>query len=664
MKRIVFFLFCFSTILNAVSQSDKKNIRELQGIEVVANQTFVKEEAGMKRTKVDSITLLEKINVNLSDLLSENTPVFIKNHGRGALSTASFRGTSASHTQVTWNGMNINSPMTGMVDFSQIPVYIIDDMDLKHGTSSISDNSGGLGGSINIKNTVDWDNCFSLKYIQGVGSYLTFNEFLQLGYGNKKIQGKTRIYHNYSKNNYTFINRSIINQDPETGNFYNPLDTNDQAQYKYCGLLQEIYYRPKEDHILSLKYWGQHSDRSVPRITSYEGPDNANINKQFDTDHKAVIDWTHYAKKTKWTAQSGYTYNTLDYTMKNTVPGVGLIPAVYSQSVQHALLNKATCNYNITEKWSFETQLSGNYYHVTSKDSVQKTGYTKERLEFSAFVAIRKNFWNRLNINLMLRQDFIDNQFVPFVPFFGFDVKLLKNQTFLLKGNIARNYHQPTLNDLYWQPGGNENLKPEEGYSGEVGLEYQLTCKHLKINTELTVYHSDINNWIIWIPSFKGYWEPQNINRVLSQGIEFSLGINGNIGKVTYKFSGTYAYTSSVNYGDKTVWGDESYGKQLVYVPLHSGNAMVNISYYGFFITYQNNSYSERFTTSSNDISQRDWLYPYFMNDLYFGKNFKIKKVELTAELKIYNLFNETYHSILYRPMPKRNFLLQLMVRF
>ncbi len=277
---------------------------------------------------------------------------------------------------------------------------------------------------------------------------------------------------------------------------------------------------------------------------------------------------------------------------------------------------------------------------------------------------MRKNVANRLNINVMLRQDWIDGSFVPFIPFLGADYRLSQKHDLVIKVNIARNYHQPSLNDLYWQPGGNPNLLPEEGLSFEAGIEYQKQVAGHFLKTELTAYRSDIDNWIIWIPSYKGYWEPRNIKRVLSQGVEFNLSLKGKICNINYRFAGNYAYTSSVNYGDPLVWGDESYGKQLVYVPLHSGNVLVNLAYKGFYITWQHNSYSERFTTSSNDVTRRDWLYPYFMNDLIIGKELKLEKIRLSAELKIYNLFDETYHSVLYRPMPGRNYMLLLMVNF
>ena len=51
------------------------------------------------------------------------------------------------------------------------------------------------------------------------------------------------------------------------------------------------------------------------------------------------------------------------------------------------------------------------------------------------------------------------------------------------------------------------------------------------------------------------------------------------------------------------------------------------------------------------------------MNDLMMGKAFTAGKVAFNAEFKIYNLFNETYHSVLYRPMPGRNYMLILMLK-
>ncbi len=661
-KRFIVGVLCMLFFPFVRGQGIVDSVFQIGTIKITAERIFDKEAAGMKETKVDSLVIFEKVNQSLSELLSENTPVFIKSHGRGALATASFRGTSASHTQVTWNGMNMNSPMAGMVDFSLIPVYIIDNLNLKHGTASVADQSGGLGGSINISNQVTWNKKKSVKYLQGIGSYQTFDEFLQIGGGNEMLQLKTRLYHNYSKNNYTFVNRGIGNIDPETGKIINPLNTNENADFSKYGILQEVYYRPDYHHIFSARYWGQRADRTIPQATSYEGPDHSNRNNQVDNDHKVVADWKYFTDRSNITVRSGYSGKNIDYRLTNLVPGLGLISAIYSESKQQSLLNSAAYDHDFNDKLSIEGIVSANFHDVSSNESVEKTGYQKQRTELSGFLAVRRDFADRLNVNLMFRQDWVDGSFIPVIPFMGFDFRVFKDRDILLKGNIARNYHLPALNDLYWQPGGNPDLLPEEGISGELGLEFRETIGNHLLHSELTVYRSDINNWIIWLPSYKGYWEPRNIKRVLSQGLEYHLSLKGRVGKIKYRVSGTYAYTNSRNYGDPLNWGDESYGKQLVYIPLHSGNVLVSASYKGFYVTFQHNSYSERFTTSSNDITRRDWLYPYYMNDLILGKELHMKKARFSFEFKIYNLFNETYHSVLYRPMPNRNYMLLIMI--
>jgi len=621
-------------------------------------------QAGSKETQVDTLVLQQKSHVSLSELLSENTSIFIKSHGRGALATASFRGTSPSHTQVTWNGININSPMAGMVDFSLIPVYLIDELTLKHGPASIVDHSGGLGGSVNINNKPDWDTTFRVKYLQGIGSYNTFDEFLQLGLGNKALQSKTRVYHNYSKNDYTFINWGIGHIDPINGSVSNPLDTNKNAEYQRYGLLQELYYRHKSGQLISVKYWGQLAERAIPRATSYEGPDNTNINNQSDIDHKVVADWRKINQHSELYFKSAFAHKDLLYVQQNRISGLGTIPAVYSTSKQNSYLNGLSYTNNQWQNLKLQGNLDFNYYRVNSRDSVQHTGFKQDRTEVSTCISSQKKIKELLSLNLMLRQDLINNKLVPLIPYAGFSLALTTKQSLIVKGNIARNFHQPTLSDLYWQPGGNPELLPEQGLSSEIGLATFFKIKKQTIQTEITAYRSDIKNWIIWLPSFKGYWEPFNIQRVLSRGLETNLNTKGRLGRFNYHFAASYAYTSSLNYGDQQTRGRNSYKKQLVYIPLHSANVFAGLEYKGYAISWQHNSYSERYTTSSNEISRRDWLYPYFMNDLSLGKTVKLSNIQLSTSFKIYNVFNETYHSILYRPMPKRNYMFLIIINY
>ena len=124
-------------------------------------------EIGVQKTKFDSLALKENIALSMADILTFNSSVFVKSYGRATLSTVAFRGTSPSHTQVTWNGMRINNPMLGMTDFSTIPSYFIDNASLLHGTSSVNETGGGLGGLVKLGTTPTVAEGFNAQYVQG-----------------------------------------------------------------------------------------------------------------------------------------------------------------------------------------------------------------------------------------------------------------------------------------------------------------------------------------------------------------------------------------------------------------------------------------------------------------------------------------------------------------
>ena len=639
------------------AQGIQDSILEIQSVNVFAKSNlFELEKAGLNTSEVDTFVLQSKNGLSLSRLLSENTPIFIKSNGRGALSTASFRGTAASHTQVNWNGININSPMLGSVDFSQIPVYLIDNITLKHGSSSISEQSGGLGGTINILNHSQWDNGFRLKYQQGLGSFHTDDEFLSLTWGNKQLQSKSKIYHNYSKNDYTFINYSNPEIDYSTGEVIHPLDTNHNADYGLYGLMQELYLRNNSQDIFSVKYWGQHSERSIPQVASYQGPENNNLNRQTTDDHKLVADWKHYWDKSNIKINSGYAYKKMNYTQQYLVSGVGIYNAVYSNSKENSWYNKAQYQWDINSRSQMQISVDANYFKVSSNDTVSHIGYTQQRAEYALFLAFQKQFFERLNTNLMCRQDLIKGESIPLVPLLGFDYKILKNRDLILKGSLARNHHLPSLNDLYWQPGGNPDLLPEDGVSTELGLQFKQTINQHLFSSSLDFYYSNIDNWILWIPNVKGYSEPMNVQKVISKGVETNIKMEGNWGLWHYRTLASYAYTKSTNLDEDPQW-ENVYGKQLVYIPLHSANLMFNISYHEWGLTWQHNSYSKTFTTTSNDLSIYNTLPAYFMNDLTLSKRCEIGKYHINGELRIYNLFNENYRSSIYYPMPGRHFM-------
>src|ERR1035437_4007269 len=219
------------------------------------------------------------------------------------------------------------------------------------------------------------------------------------------------------------------------------------------------------------------------------------------------------------------------------------------------------------------------------------------RQENSLFIQLSKDFGKKIAANLLGRQNMIDGHATPFIPSIGIKYHPFTKPEFFLKANFAKNYHEPTLNDLYYIPGGNPALKSEEGITADLVTRYSGIIGRSTFHFALNGYLSQIKNWIIWLPSAQGYWQPSNMKRVDASGFEFNGGLNGSILNFNYQINSSYGYTRSINKDAPGIWADESYGKQLPYIPVHSANLVANISRNGFHLTWMWNYYSKRYTT-------------------------------------------------------------------
>ena len=238
MKRFIFILCLFAPALLSAQESLYKDWAT-KGIVIpevpIYGQRPMK-EIGTQQTKFDSVVLKENISLSMADVLTFNSSIFVKSYGRATLSTVAFRGTSPSHTQVSWNGMKINNPMLGMTDFSMIPSYFIDDASLLHGTSSVNETGGGLGGTVKLSTKPAESKGFGLQYIQGIGSFKTFDEFLRLTYGNDHWQTSTRAVFSSSPNDYKYRNHdkkeNVYDEFMNIIDQYYPVERNRSGAYK------------------------------------------------------------------------------------------------------------------------------------------------------------------------------------------------------------------------------------------------------------------------------------------------------------------------------------------------------------------------------------------------------------------------------------------------
>jgi len=619
----------------------------LNQVEIKAQRTL--KERCIIKTEIDTLVIKKSLNSSLSDLLSKYSPVFIKTYGQGALATASFRGTAASHTQVEWNGININSPMLGQVDFSLIPVYFIDEVSLFHGGSSLQKSSGALGGSVVINSRPEWKKGFNADVIQSVGSFNTYQSFVKCRFGADKVMFDLRLYHEQSENDFEFYN---------TANGLWNYEHQQNADYSKNGVLLNSYFKLGSKNFISVNAWGQISNRNLPTIMSYEGTGREEY--QDDEEFRISAKWKLYKGNFKSELNSGYSQTKLDYYLANNTP-LGSFISFDSKSSTKSSNNKYNFEYKPREKTIISGVANLNYHEANIFEYVDLTGYNKNRIETGVSVSVHHIFFKKLSAYGLLRGEFVDDSFAPLMPSVGVEYDLLKNHSVFIKSNFTRNYHQPTLNDLYWLPGGNPDLRPEQGYTGDLAVDYLLlNDSTLSIKTGVGAYLSHIDDWIIWRPGEFRFWQAENIKKVFARGIEYTLSVNKKYGKLDCGFFANYSYTKTTNQ-EQTISGDNSVGKQLIYIPEHKANAMLNIDYKGFEFNYSYALIGERFTTSSNE-STRHTLPAYSMHNISFGKSLKLFKKYFELQFKVNNLLDLDYQAILWRAMPGRNYRVILKI--
>jgi len=633
----------------------KKDTILIEEVKIVANKKL--SEICLNSTKIDTIILKDNINSDLSELLANHSFVYIKNYGQGSLSTASFRGTAASHTQVVWNGMTLNSQMSGQVDFSQIPIFLIDDVNILYGTSSLSESSGALGGSIILENSTDWNKKITIENLIGHGSFNTSNLLLNIGLGTNKIQIRSRIYFDKSENNFKYFNNSIPNQDwtiQKNSDFYKK------------GILQEIYYKTNSYNIISLKIWQQFSFRNIPSIMTFNG--FSRTENQKDNNFKLNFSFKHSKNNISLILSNSFSENFMNYFLGDSIFVFNnkniFLEKNNSFSTEKKLFNNIEIKYKNDERFEFSNSLNYNIHNVTIIDSANSKSniYNKFRNEIIFKSVLYYKLNAKLNFYSLLNLQIIDFKFIPPIPAFGVDYKMFKKQDFHVKFNISTNYHLPNLNDLYWQPGGNADLKPEKGKSGDLNFVYLTKIRNQDIEFNSSLYASLINNWIIWQPSEFRFWTAQNLNKVFARGLELSLKISGNINLLNYYICGNYSFSRTSNIlENKNIFSNQNL--QLIYIPKNTANIFVQTNYKNYNIKYSLNFTSKRLT-SSNSTNYNFTLPAYILHNISFAKQFRILKKNYVFQFDINNIFNKQYQTILYRAMSGINFYGTLKFNF
>lgn len=555
---------------------------------------------------------------SLSNLLNYNSQLYFKEYGRGMLSTVSFRGTTASQTAVVWNGININSQFNGSTDFNTIMASDFSSVSVKAGGDSVAYGSGAIGGSVHLTTELPFENKIDNQLRLDYGSFNTIGVNYKLAASTKEWSTQLGISQNSSQNDYPYIDQ--YNRDGQQRK-------NENGQYATRSLFANIAYKISPSGLLAFYSQSSNTDRNISLINESDSK-----TRYVNTFSRNLLEYT--------ASRGGFSRN---YKLAYLREGYQYFENVDSDHFtfgkSETLLAKMDLGYKVTEFIKVDGILD---YNRTKGFGSGFGENTRHIGGFSLFALEKHNeHWQN---EFSLRKEFASDYESPFL--FSLGSSYLFNPYYQLKINLSRNYRIPTFNDLYWETGGNPDLKPELSYQGDIANVF--TYKNLSITQNF--YYIKSKNLIRWVPVQGLSWAPENIDEVQSYGSETILSWSQSIGANTIGLKSSYAYTVSE---------DLAKGQQLDYVPFHKLNSNISYSYKRLAAIYQ-----FLFNGAVSTPSDKYHLVKeYWVSNAGIYYDLGIKD-SCKLGFQVLNLFNASYQSISQHYMPGRNFLLTLTLTF
>jgi iron complex outermembrane receptor protein len=589
---------------------------------------------GASVQKIDSITLSNYEILSLAELLNQKSSLAVNSYGPGGLAGISIRGGAAHHASVIWNGINIQSPMHGGVNFSTLPVCFVDEAQIQYGGASTLFGSGNATGSLHMAENLVFNHGIQGE-ISGFGG--SAGNFIQSGrilISKKSWVSSLKFFTQQNKNNFRFQNTEKINK---------PYERLQHAGYKQLGIAQANKMMIGKHAWIGTNVWLLDFHKDLPVLMSDNGTSEVTQN---DRNIMYSAYYRYAVNRLQFKFQTGGFYNEVVY---------------HDPELELSNNNHSFSLINIAE-------LTSTFFHqvdigiiLEQKHEKARSGSYQEPVTRNILSPILSLRYHRKPIvtSLNIRKEFVDGKFIPLVFSAGLDLTLIKG--FSLKSQISKNYSLPTMNDLYWendgQVTGNPDLLPETGWSYEGGLYFEQDNNNTMIHSSLVLFHNQISDWIRWVQDSNKIWIPLNLKKGRSRGIEAVAGIRSNLQPFKYVLDARYSFTRAVSLeAGETQMTD---GDQLLYVPKHKVNLTLG---WGFGSIYM--EYSQIFVSERTFDNAQGTLEPYTLGNVLLKSGLPLKSIDLEFYFSASNIWNTRYQVKHAYAMPLRQFMGGIKILF
>jgi iron complex outermembrane receptor protein len=592
---------------------------------------------------------------NLSDVLQKVPGIeILSNGGAGSEQKISIRGGNHNQTLVLLDGVPLNDPLSGSADLSQIPLNMIEKIEIYEGGNSSKFGSGALGGAINIITKKKQNNELNISYM---GGDFNLNNL------------ETSIASHFSDIHMLL---SMSYQD-EAGNF--PYEYNNTSGEKTN--TKRVNSGSTHYHFfLKMKY---QMEKLNIALTAQK-----NNNRRGTPGKVGAL--TAYAKSDREVNAIGLSlryhqlYAHINFS-ETTAKNSNLFPRYpqqkYTKNPQylyqyHTLLfhNKINFNYEISPLFQFDGGFIMKYQIFEDKNllSTEQRPLTSDELSHSFYFQPQIEFklagiLNRILITPSFRYDHFlisaaelerrEEQFSPAVTQY---VSFGKGEKFYVSGIISKAFRIPTFTDLFYQDvriKGKPDLSAEKGFNREIGVGFRYYNAAGLFHLSGKYYLNTIKDMIIWrLASFEVF-KPFNNDAELS-GYQCSMEYIPPFLKTSLYID--YLYMKALDKSDQHTL----YGKYLPYRAKHTVKANFNTELNGFRASVAYQHTGKRFVTTANTVE----LKPYHKADITISKSMQWKKIKTLLSVSALNFTNSSYQLVRGYPMPGVNYRIKISITY
>lgn len=445
----------FSPVIFA---EDTTNATQLDPIVITASKSAEKaSEVPARISVIDEKTIEKNPLLNVSDIIQRDPSVYIKQSGGlGQISEISIRGTKSVHTLVLKDGARLNSQNElGPLYPAFLDTTDVQQIEILKGPASVQYGSDAIGGVVQLISNKPEKTGAELTGIYGENN--TYKAIV-----NANLVTDQGFYAQVGGQRLESDGTRIFESQPE----------NEKAGYDQKGYHAKIGFF--QENLIDAS-----ASISENKGTNVFSNDYITNTAQRQFENRVINTKVAYNILPDLIINAHYA-NVQD---KQNVPAYG---SYYNTENNESDLNlkwKFTPNQNILVGATYNDANYKSNTILNSDKSVNSTGYyLQHQLKndlFDTQVGVRLEDNQRFGTHTV-GQGAIRYHFLPNASVYA---------------NIGSAFRAPTLNELYSQWGGNENLAPEESTSYEMGMNYDLTSN---VSTNFSVYHTKIKDLIAY----------------------------------------------------------------------------------------------------------------------------------------------------------------------